>query len=553
METTDNLHRARRRRQSRLSAIWLVPLAAALIGLWLLYDNLAGRGPGITLVMENAEGIEAGTTLIKALNVDVGLVEQVELSEDLSRAVITARMSPGSERMLVEDTRFWVVKPRIGREGISGLGTVLSGAYIQLQPGQGDEPRRLFEVMDVPPVTAAGAEGLHVRLVGQTASVLQVGDPVSYQGLTVGRVEEMNFDAGARRMLYRVFIESPYDTLVTQNTRFWSAGGIDLRLDAQGFRVSVESLEALLVGGITFDSLEGMPGASIAEDSLFTLFPDEEGARQDSFSRFLEYVLLIDASVHGLAAGAPVEYRGVRVGTVAMVPFNFSLAARDAAAGFSIPVLIRIEPERMAEQGGAPLASLEDWAARLETLFRQGLRASLKTGNLLTGSLYVDLDFTGEDEALQLTQSFNGVPVFPSTSGGFAQLEAQVAALLAKLNDLEIEPVLGRLEQNLAASETMLGEMRELAESMQNLVESPDTQALPENLNLALRDLRGTLQGFAPESAPYEDLARAIQGLESLLRELRPVARTLSEQPNALIFDRRQGEDPVPRAAGGNE
>src|SRR5690606_33759415 len=193
--------------------------------------------------------------------------------------------------------------------------------------------------------------------------------------------------------------------------------------------------------------------------------------------------------------------------------------------------------------------SLTDWEARFEDLFQRGLRARLKTGNLLTGSLYVDLDFTGNEGDMLLTRNFRDRRVFPSDSGGFAQLEAQVAALLDKLNRLPIEPVLTRLERNLAASEAMLDEMRGVAEAMQGLEDSEDARALPASLNSTLAELRATLQGFAPDSGPYEDLTGAIQSLELLLRDLRPVAQTLREQPNALIFGQEAAEDPLPRAA----
>src|SRR5688572_17849814 len=239
--TVDPLH-ATRRRQARVSPIWIVPIVALLIGLWLVYDNVTSNGPLITLEIEDAEGIEANTTLIKLRNVEVGVVQQVNLSEDLSHTLITARMSPDADRMLSTDTRFWVVKPRIGREGISGLGTVLSGAYIQLQPGTDTETARSFTVLPQPPVSENGTEGLHIRLISDLGNSLRVGDPVSYESFTVGRVEEAEFDPETRQMRHRLFIESPYDELITENTRFWNASGVDIRLDSQGVRLSMESL-----------------------------------------------------------------------------------------------------------------------------------------------------------------------------------------------------------------------------------------------------------------------------------------------------------------------
>jgi paraquat-inducible protein B len=542
-----DLHRAKASPQARLSPIWIIPVVAILIGVWLVFDNYRSRGPEITLTMENAEGIEAGSTLIKTRNVEVGRVERVGLSDDQSTAVITARMSPDAEAMLVEDSRFWVVKPRIGREGISGLGTVLSGAFIQLEPGGSDREARRFEVSDQPPVAAAGAEGLRINLISQLGNSLRVGDPVTYQGYTVGRVEEASFDAETRRMRHRIFIESPYDDLVTDSTRFWSASGVDLRLDSEGFRVNIDSLESLLGGGVTFAVPEDMPlGDPVAPDDTFTLYADEDSARQGTFDRYLEYVLLVDDTVRGLSRGAPVEFRGVRVGTVAAVPWNFDAPQPDSRERFAIPVLIRIEPQRLGVDRGD--MDLDDWRTRFDRFFDLGLRASLKSGNLLTGSLFVDLNFQRDLAGQHAPEEFAERAVFPTTSGGFALLEAQVTDLLTKLNDLEIEPLLEGLDTNLAASEAMLGEVRELSASLQTVLDDPETRAAAGNLNATLAELRETLEGVSPDSTAYRELTAAVTRMERLMRDLQPAARTLSDNPRALLFDSLDAEDPMPRA-----
>lgn len=542
-----DLHRAKPSPQARFSPIWIVPIVAILIGLWLVYDNYRSRGPQVTLVMANAEGIEAGSTLIKTRNVQVGRVERVQLSEDLSTAVITARMSPDTETMLVEDSRFWVVKPRVGREGISGLGTVLSGAFIQLEPGSSETASREFQVSDQPPVAPAGAAGLRINLVSQLGNSLRVGDPVTYQGYTVGRVEDALFDAQTRRMQHRIFIEAPYDTLVTDSTRFWSASGIDLRLDSEGFRVNVESFEALLGGGVTFGVPEDLPlGGPVEPDVTFNLYPDEDSARQGTFNRYLEYVLLVDDSVRGLSRGAPVEFRGVRIGTVAAVPWNFNAPQPEGRTGFSIPVLIRIEPQRLGIENQDVV--LSEWRERFDRLFGVGLRASLKSGNLLTGALFVDLNFNSDLAGQHVAETFADKTVFPTVAGGFALIEAQVTELLAKLNDLEVEPLLAGLDRNLAASEAMLGEVRELSASLNALLADPGTREVPANLNATLVELRETLQGVSPGSSAYQELTGAVERLERLMRDLQPVARTLSDNPRALLFDSLETEDPMPRA-----
>ncbi|NYS79991.1 MULTISPECIES: intermembrane transport protein PqiB [Halomonadaceae] len=542
-----DLNKAKTSRQTRLSPIWVVPIVAIAIGLWLVYDNYSSRGTQVTLTMDNAEGIEAGNTLIRSRNVEIGRVQSVRLSDDLSHAVLTARIQPEVEDMLREDSRFWVVKPRIGREGISGLGTVLSGAYIQLEPGTEEAPRREFPVSDIPPVAPAGQAGLRLSLTSQLGNSLRVGDPVSYQGYTVGRIEENSFEPDSRTMQHQVFIEEPYTDLVTDSTRFWTSSGIDFRLGADGVRVNVESIEALLGGGVTFGVPEDLPmGQPVEANTRFTLYADEDAAREGTFNRYLEYVLLVDETVRGLSKGAPVEFRGVRMGTVAAVPWNFTAPQPDSRARFAIPVLIRIEPQRLGIENSD--INLEEWQARFERMFGLGLRASLKSGNLLTGALFVDLNFQRDPADEYVAERFSERDVFPTVAGGFAQIQAQVTDLLEKLNSLEVEPLLAGLDRNLQASEDVLNEVREVSASLNQLLNDPETQAIGGNLNGTLEELRSTLEGLSPSSSAYQELTTAIERLDRLMRDLQPLTRTLNDNPRALLFDNLDAQDPIPRA-----
>ncbi|QCF27000.1 intermembrane transport protein PqiB [Hydrocarboniclastica marina] len=541
-----NSERAVKRKQARISPIWIVPLVAVLIGLWMLYDNYASRGPVITLLLENAEGVEPGKTLIKARNVKVGRVETVQLSDDFNHAIITASMSPDSERMLNEQSRFWVVKPRIDREGISGLSTVLSGAYIELLPGRGDEPQRRFEALENEPVAPPNAEGLRVELVSKLGSALSTGDPVTYQGYEVGRVEATEFDPETRELRHSLYIHRPYTVLVTENTRFWSASGVTLRMDSQGFQASVESLETLIGGGVTFGiPNDGERGDEAQSGDVFTLYANRDSAHQGTYSRHLEYVLMVDGSVRGLDPGAPVEYRGVRVGTVASVPWRFTAPQPDSTGRFAIPVLIHFEPQRFEDISAD--FDIEDWKTRIARLFDRGLRAKLKTGNYLTQSLYVNLIFDREAPDYQLA-SFEGKTVFPTVPGGLSQLGDQVSALMDKLNKLQVEPILASLDSNLQTSQATLEEVQRTAQVVQELLSDPNVQDVPGNLNETLDKLRTTLDGFSPDSRAYREMSDTLQQFQVLLDDLQPVARTLREQPNALIFNRTKTDDPEPRA-----
>ncbi len=538
---------ALREKARRMSPIWFVPMVAAAIGLWMAWHSYATRGTLITISMDTAEGIEAGKTLVKARNVAVGRVEKVQLSDAFDHIIVTARMAPGTQRLLRADTQFWVVKPRIGRAGISGLGTVLSGAFIRVQPGQSDSYADEFVALEQPPATPPDAQGLRIALSSEQADAASAGDPVSFQGYDVGRVESAEFDITTRQLRYRLFIRPPFDRLVTSNTRFWSRSGLSVTLNSEGLSVDVSSLEGLFGGGIAFGVPAGLSqGEPVAENSHFVLYADEEAARQGSFDRHLSFILMIEDTVRGLSQGAPVEFRGVRVGTVAEVPYQFRQASLETLVRAAIPVLIHIEPQRLGTFGGA--ADDATWRARFDDLIEDGLRASLKAGNLLTGALFVDLNFYPDAASARPGTPVDGLVEFPTVASGLTQLEHKLGRTLDKLNALPIEPVLDQLEGRLDDAAGLLEKLDAVTGRLDQLLSSPQTQGLPAALLHSLEEMRMTLGGFQPGGSAYQDLGSTLRRIDRMLQDLQPLLRTLDQQPNALIFNGESAPDPKPRA-----
>lgn len=539
---------ARIRNLRHLSPIWLVPIVAALIGLWLVYVTLSNQGPLITLTMSNAEGIIAGKTTIKARSVEVGTVQTVKLSEDLTHVVVTARMAVDTEDLLRQDSQFWVVKPRIERQGISGLGTLLSGSYIELQPGKKGKYREKFPVLDTPPVAQPDEKGLRIRLTSQLSRGVNSGDPVTYRGYTVGRVEQTHFSTGDRRMEYQLFISAPYDALVTGNVRFWMNGGVRFEASADGVKFETGTLENLLRGGISFDVPKGWSlGKPASNGQTFILYADESSSRSREYDRFLDYVLLFDDSVRGLSEGAPVEYRGIRIGTVLEVPFQLSDAELLGKNLGMIPVQIRIEQDRFDDQNGD--RALSQLSRDIEQQIRKGLRASLKTGNLLTGAMYVDLNFMPDSPHSAGYGQFGEFHTIPTVSGSLARIELQANRLLNKLNALPLENSLTNLDAMLKESKQSFAAMRELSNNLSQLAKQPSSQQLPAEMTKTMQELQKTLSSFSTDSPAYGELSRSIESLNSLLRELKPTARRVNEKPNSLIFNSAPDADPQPRSA----
>lgn len=530
-----------------MSPIWLVPIIAALVGLWLLFVSFTNQGPLITLYIKDADGIVAGKTMIKALSVDVGTVQTVKMSKDLSHVILTARMAVDTEDMLKQDSQFWVVKPRVGRQGVSGLGTLLSGAYIELMPGKADKRQDSFKVLDEPPLTRAEEQGIKVMLYSEKNRGLVASDPVIYRGFTVGRVEKASFSIEQRRLEYQLFIHAPYDALVTSNVRFWTNNGMRISASSEGISLETGTLESLLRGGVTFDVPEGWPlGHKVKSGDVFNLYADEESSRTQEFQYHKDYVLKFGESIRGLNIGAPVEFLGVRVGTVLQVPFLPDNQVLMDHAPRDVAVLIRLEPGRL--NGIDSEAALQRMVQVLEGEVRRGLRARLRTGNLITGGMVVELAYHPE-QPLGPTQTYGEYPVLPTAKGGLYNLEQQSLAVLQKINDLPVEQTLAKLDDLLSQSRQSVAVIGQLSQTLNQLANQPATQQLPDETLKAMQQLQQTLAGFSAEAPAYQQLNQTIDNLNRLLNELKPVARTLSEQPNALIFAPNPGQDPQPRRA----
>jgi paraquat-inducible protein B len=515
----------------RISAIWLVPIVALVLGIWMVIHTLQSQGPEITVVFSSGASIEAGKTKIKFRDVEVGLVNSVGLADDHESVVVTARLDKAAAPLLREDTQFWVVRPRVGPGGVSGLGTLLSGGYIQLAPGTGEEGRHDFVGLEVPPVTPAGTPGLHFRMVAEQSGSVSSGAPILYKGFRVGRIESAEFDVASQNMHYRAFIESPYDDLITSATRFWNASGISLSATADGIQVQTASLEAVLVGGVVFGLPEGVePGGPVEAGATFKLYESYASVNERPYSQFVEYVVRFPQSVRGLRPGAPVEYRGLRMGRVERVLLA-ELTQGLRGRGDPIPVLIRLEPGRLelpdSDEGAAILAR------GIENAVGRGLRATLSTGNLLTGSLYVYFDMYPDEPPAEMG-SFAGRPTIPTIASGLEGIQVRLSTLLDKLNALPLEELLDGVDRLLA--------------DVDAIVASEDLQSLPASLEETLAQLRGTLDSVSADSAMQERLLRTITEFDRTLQSLRDLLETLKEKPNALIFSSEPGEDPQPPA-----
>lgn len=530
----------------RWSPVWIVPIVTLLIGGWILFYHFSHQGPEVTLITENAEGIEAGKTTIKSRSVNVGVVESAVLTDDLHHVEIKARLNSGMEKLLHDDSVFWVVKPQIGREGVTGLGTLLSGAYIELQPGtKGGQPES-YQLLDAPPLAPPDAKGIRITLDSKKAGQLTPGDPVLFRGYQVGSVESSSFDTEKRMMTYQLFISAPYDRLVTTNVRFWKDSGIAVDMSSSGMRVEMGSLTTLFSGGVSFDVPDGWELGEVAQNKAeYHLFDDQRSIQDSLYTKHIDFLMFFSDSIRGLQAGAPVEFRGIRLGTVAKAPYMIPGLDQALDNDYRVPVLIRIEPDRFISRLGGDF-NLEQ---HLQDGKKRGLRATLKTGNLLSGALYIDLDFYDNAPAYKGPEKVEGIEVIPTVSGGLSQIQQKLLAALDKINNLPLNPMINEATGTLKESQKTLQQLQKTLNNLNQITASPAMKTLPADMQQTLRELNRSMKGLQPGSPAYNKLVGDMQRLDQVLRELQPVLKTLNSKSNALVFEAKPGQDPQPKRA----
>ena len=380
----------------KISGIWFIPLLALVLGVYMVIHNWMTVGPEIKIAFKTASGLEEGKTSVKYRNVNMGTVSEVRLNENFDGIVATVKMNRQAADLLRKDTNFWVVTARVGVGNVSGLDTLLSGAYIQLAPGSEKASSHTFVALEQPPLTPADAPGLRLQLTSSKATSVTAGDQVLFKGSKVGRVESRDFDAADQLVHYQVFIDAPYHTLVNSNIRFWNTSGVSLSADASGFKIVTGSLETILFGGVTFGVPEGVkPGTEVTSNTVFNLHSSYDEVLSNPFRYTTSYVIYFDQSVKGLLPGAPVEYRGIPIGKIEKILLKEeqALRANEGAQGRGtpIPVLISMEPARFE------LPDDEDSIAlmreSIELGVSNGLRATMASGSLLTGAKYINFDF----------------------------------------------------------------------------------------------------------------------------------------------------------------
>jgi paraquat-inducible protein B len=531
-------------RRFSVSLVWIVPIIAVLVGISLVIHSIMQEGPTITVNFKTGSGLTANKTEVKYRSVVIGQVTDVELSDDQKSVNATIKLAKQAESFTREDSQYWVVRPRIGAGGVSGIDTLLSGDYIGADIGQANARAKNFKGLENPPPITYGEPGKRFTLHTQDLGSLDIGSPVYYRKIPVGQVVAYALDPDGKGVNIELFIHSPNDAYVTENTRFWNASGVDVNVGANGFSVKTESLSSILVGGIAFRAPEYSPDDKPApEEYAYELFDDQQTALAPPNGKPQYLALRFDQALRGLKVDAPVEFLGVEIGKVVSVNLDFDAKKRS----FPVNVGIVIYPQRLGQAHIKMLKALnhdpndEAGGVRIIGAFiENGLRAQARTGNLLTGQLYIALDFYPKAEKVAFDPTARPVSI-PTVPGSLEQLQEKIEAMVTKINQLPIERIADNLDGNLVELRKSLGQF--------NAKTLPSVQTTLIGVSKTLQSADTTLKSanstLADDSPQREKLGQTLDELGRTSRSLRDLADYLGRHPESLIRGRPDNAAPI--------
>ena len=517
-----------------LPLVWFLPIVALLVSAWLIYKSASEKGEVITIDFPTAEALDVDKTKIRYLDVDVGKVTDISINDDLKTIRVSAQMNSNATGYLKEGTSFWVVKPQVGLGGISGLGTLLSGAYIELKPGNGKQQLH-FTGLTVPPIMKSHVDGKQFILETNNLGSMRPGTPINFHGIPVGEVLSHKLSDEANAIHLSIFINAPYDQFIRKNTRFWIDSGVDLSASADGFKVRTGPLVSLLSGGIAFRASGKDTLADVKpEQSLFKLYDTYDESTQMAYSNTLKYVMHFKGSVRGLAEGAPVQLRGIPIGRVT----DINLELNKKTAEISVPVIVELEPDRITSINEEPKVSDKDVMTQL---INKGLRAQLQMGSLVTGQLLIDLDFHPESKIASHDKHHSDYLEFPTTASSVEEFTHSAQTIMDKLAKLPLDKLTEEMNKTLASlQDTSIAATGMLKTANGTLATAKDTLG---NASGTMKSAQLVLGNLEPGSTGYYEFHKMLQEFTQAARSMKQLTDYLEQHPESLIRGKTGGKD----------
>jgi len=514
----------------RLQLVWILPAVVVLAGAFVVIREKLQQGTSIEIRFANAEGLETNKTKIRYKDVEIGEVAAIRVSDDRKEVVVTADIHRNASSYLVDDTRFWVVRPRVSGAGVSGLATLVSGAYISVDVGHSAVSRDHFVGVEIPPIVTADLPGREFILHADDLGSLDIGSAVFYRHITAGQVVGYALDPGGTGVTIKVFINPPFDAYVTGATRFWQASGIDMSVNADGVKLRTESIASILEGGVAFGTQPSATPAPVAVDTAFRLYEDQDRAMRPTETEIRAFVMYFGGTLRGLSAGAPVDLHGITVGEVKSVDVEYD----PRAGSLAFPVVVDLYPQRL--RGRMQHAGEASSRILIDSLVAHGLRAELKTGNLLTGQKFVALDMY-RDAPKDRVGWMQQPAIFPTISGGLEDIQDSVGVIAKKLSKVPFDQLSARLMNAMASLDQTLKSADHLLQNVDGNL-APQVQSTLAEAQAALKNAKELLG----QDAPLEnDLGSTLLQVSRAAKSISALVDYLERHPESLLRGKPAG------------
>ena len=513
-------------------AIWLVPVVALAFGAYLGLRALAERGPEIQITFKTAEGIEPRKTKIRYRNVEVGEVKSLGLTKDRHAVVVTAQMTLVASDLLGEDTKFWIVRPRVSGGSVSGLGTLLAGSYIGMDAGKSENKKRNFVGLEQPAIVTSDVPGRMFTLQADDLGSLDVGSPIYFRHIQVGQVAQYELAPDGKAVNLRIFVNAPYDQHVHRNTRFWHAEGFDVDISAAGVKIDTQSLASILLGGLAFQSPPDAPEGPVADaNAQFKLFGTRSAAMKPPETGLL-FTLLFQESVRNLAPGAPIDFRGVVIGEVKTIDIEYDPVKKRAF----VPVVVRIDMDRLRQRrpGSAPAPRM-DPKEFVDRMVAAGLRAQVRTASLVTNQLYIALDFFPQAPKAKVDWT-RTPPELPTLAGSLQELTVTIGNIAKKLEKVPFDQIGNNLNDTLRSANALLDQLdRETVPELKGTL-----QEARKALNEVGKAANSVQQMAAPDAPLQQNLGGTLDEVSRAAASFRALADYLERHPEALLRGKKK-------------
>ncbi len=530
-----------------ITSIWIVPIIAVVIAAWLGYQYISELGPKVEIVFETNEGLRAGQSLVKFRNVPIGKVEKVILNDNGNGVKVIARMDKEATKYLNDDARFWIVKPEVGLGGVSGLDTIFTGTYIELISKKSKMTKKSFIGLNQSYRKVGDGEYFHLN--ASSSHGVEKGTPIFFKSMKAGYVEYVSISIDGKSVDVIIYVDKSFVSYIHKDTKFWVQSSVSISYANGKLNLNMAPMSHIMRGGIEFSSSGDDSIKKVPYDYIFRLYKDNAVAEDKKIGlggkAIRDYLLEFNESTAKLKKDASVKYDKFDVGRVKDISYKYNSKTHflRGKVTMSIDTSIFYDPTDINHTG----------EENLEQAVKDGLRASMKEYDPISGLLYINLDFIDTNET-KMVKHYSHYSSFPSVGRDENSIMSSINELLDSIKKLPLDKLINSIDQSVSNFSSILEEnrvvthqiMTNLNETMvgvNKMVSDRGFKKLPSELNQTMVELQHILKSLdrvlksnGNKSLLSSQLTETLKELNKSSVETQRLLKKLDRKPNALIF-----------------